>query len=48
MKPAVFTKPYAPSLGDLTAPQELALLARCLFAEGYNEILGSGESLFRN
>jgi ribulose-5-phosphate 4-epimerase/fuculose-1-phosphate aldolase len=39
MKPAVFTKPYAPSLGELTAPQELALLARCLFAEGYNDHL---------
>src|SRR3954468_15880831 len=39
MKPAVFTKPYAPSLGEPTGPQELALLARCLFAEGYNDHL---------
>src|SRR6476620_12534535 len=39
MKPPVFTKPFAPSLGELTAPQELALLARCLFAEGYNDHL---------
>ncbi|HMD45787.1 MAG TPA: class II aldolase/adducin family protein [Acidimicrobiales bacterium] len=34
-----FTKPIAPPLPDLSPHQELALLARILFAEGYNDHL---------
>jgi L-fuculose-phosphate aldolase len=39
MKAMVTTKPIAPSLPELTPHQELALLARCLFAEGYDDHL---------
>ena len=35
----VVTKPIAPALPELTSAQELALLCRCLFAEGYNDHL---------
>jgi ribulose-5-phosphate 4-epimerase/fuculose-1-phosphate aldolase len=31
--------PYAPALPELTPAQELALLARCLFSEGYDDHL---------
>src|SRR5271166_5741150 len=34
-----FTKPIAPPLPDLSPHQELALLARILFAKGYNDHL---------
>jgi L-fuculose-phosphate aldolase len=39
LKAMVMTKPYAPPLPDLTPHQELALLARCLFSEGYDDHL---------
>src|ERR1700751_3194509 len=39
MQPMVVTKPIAPPLPELTAAQELALLCRCLFIEGYNDHL---------
>src|SRR5580692_9807213 len=39
MKRAVFDRPVAPALPDLTPAQELALLARCLFAEGFDDHL---------
>ena len=39
MKAMVVTKPIAPPLPDLTPAQELALLARCLFSEGYDDHL---------
>jgi hypothetical protein len=39
MKAMKVTKPYAPALPDLTPAQELALLARCLFSEGYDDHL---------
>jgi hypothetical protein len=35
MKAMKVTKAYAPALPELTPAQELALLARCLFSEGY-------------
>jgi ribulose-5-phosphate 4-epimerase/fuculose-1-phosphate aldolase len=35
----VVTKPIAPALPELTGAQELALLCRCLFVEGYNDHL---------
>jgi len=34
-----FTKPIAPALPDLTPQQEVALLARILYQEGYNDHL---------
>jgi L-fuculose-phosphate aldolase len=39
MKAMKVTKPYAPALSDLTPAQELALLGRCLFSEGYDDHL---------
>jgi L-fuculose-phosphate aldolase len=39
MKPMAVTKPIAPALPDLTPAQEVALLARCLFSEGYDDHL---------
>lgn len=39
MRPMAVTKPIAPPLPDLTPAQELALLARCLFSEGYDDHL---------
>ena len=39
MKAMKVTKAYAPALPELTPAQELALLARCLFSEGYNDHL---------
>jgi ribulose-5-phosphate 4-epimerase/fuculose-1-phosphate aldolase len=39
MRAMVVTKPIAPALPELTAAQELALLCRCLFAEGYDDHL---------
>ena len=39
MRAMVVTKPIAPPLPELTAAQELALLCRCLFAEGYEDHL---------
>src|SRR5215475_13180109 len=39
MRAMAVTKPIAPPLPELTAAQELALLARCLYAEGYNDHL---------
>lgn len=39
LKAMVVTKPYAPPLPELVPAQELALLARCLFSEGYNDHL---------
>lgn len=39
MKAMVVTKAIAPALPDLTPAQELALLARCLFSEGYDDHL---------
>jgi len=43
MRAMVVTKPIAPALPELTAAQELALLCRCLFAEGYDDHL-AGQS----
>jgi L-fuculose-phosphate aldolase len=39
MKAMKVTKPYAPALPELAPAQELALLARCLFSEGYDDHL---------
>ena len=39
LTPMVVTKPYAPPLPELTPHQELALLARTLFSEGYDDHL---------
>src|ERR687891_166446 len=39
MRPMAVTKPIAPALPELTPAQELALLCRCLFDEGYNDHL---------
>lgn len=39
MRAMAVTKPIAPALPELTPAQELALLCRCLFAEGYNDHL---------
>src|SRR5207244_3309078 len=39
MKRMVVDKPIAPALPELTPAQELVLLARCLFAEGYDDHL---------
>src|SRR5919198_1501127 len=39
MRPMVATKPIAPTLPELSPAQELALLCRCLFDEGYNDHL---------
>jgi len=39
MKAARFDRPIAPPLPDLTPAQELALLARCLFSEGFDDHL---------
>ena len=39
MRPMAVTKPVAPALPELTPAQELALLCRCLYAEGYNDHL---------
>ena len=39
MRAMVVTKPIAPALPELTAAQELALLCRCLFSEGYDDHL---------
>lgn len=39
MKQAVFDRPIAPPLPELSPEQELALLARCLFAEGFDDHL---------
>jgi ribulose-5-phosphate 4-epimerase/fuculose-1-phosphate aldolase len=39
MKAMKVTKAYAPALPDLAPAQELALLARCLFSEGYDDHL---------
>jgi ribulose-5-phosphate 4-epimerase/fuculose-1-phosphate aldolase len=39
MKAMKVTKAYAPALPELTPAQELALLARCLFSEGYDDHL---------
>ena len=39
MRAMVVTKPIAPALPELAAAQELALLCRCLFAEGYDDHL---------
>lgn len=39
MQRAVFDRPIAPALPALTPAQELALLARCLFAEGFDDHL---------
>jgi len=39
MRAMVVTKSIAPPLPELTAAQELALLCRCLFAEGYDDHL---------
>src|SRR4029079_7208618 len=39
MRAMVVTKPIAPALAELNAAQELALLCRCLLAEGYDDHL---------
>ena len=39
MKMAVFNRPIAPPLPELTPAQEVALLARCLFVEGFDDHL---------
>lgn len=39
MKAAGFDRPIAPPLPDLSPAQELALLARCLFSEGFDDHL---------
>jgi ribulose-5-phosphate 4-epimerase/fuculose-1-phosphate aldolase len=39
MKAAGFDRPIAPPLPDLTPAQELALLARCLYSEGFDDHL---------
>lgn len=39
MKAMVVTKAIAPPLPELTPAQEVALLARCLFSEGYDDHL---------
>ncbi|HEY6622364.1 MAG TPA: class II aldolase/adducin family protein [Acidimicrobiales bacterium] len=39
MKLAQFDRPIAPPLPDLNPAQELALLARCLYAEGFDDHL---------
>jgi L-fuculose-phosphate aldolase len=39
LRPMVVSKPYAPPLPDLSPEQEVALLARCLYSEGYDDHL---------
>jgi hypothetical protein len=39
MRAMVVTKPIAPDLPELSPAQQLALLCRCLFVEGYNDHL---------
>src|SRR6201988_5500564 len=39
MRAMEVTKPIAPALPELPGAQELALLCRCLFVEGYNDHL---------
>jgi L-fuculose-phosphate aldolase len=39
MRAMAVTKPIAPALPELSPAQELALLCRCLFVEGYNDHL---------
>lgn len=39
MRSQVLTKPIAPAIPELTPQQEVALLARCLHAEGYDDHL---------